>query len=66
MKVNSQPHAPVTILPEKATPVPIEEVTGWAPEPVWLLWRRQDGQCTYNVTMRLVRATIVEVEKHKV
>jgi len=66
MEVNNQLHAPVTLLPEKATPVPIEEDPGWAPEPVWMLWRRQDRQGTYNVTMRRVRATIVEVEKRKV
>ena len=28
--------------------------------------REQDRQCTYNVTLRLVRATIVAVEKQKV
>jgi hypothetical protein len=29
----------------------------------WILYRKQDRQCTYNVTLRHVRATIVAVEK---
>ena len=61
---NSQLHAPITLLPGKATPLPVEEDPGWAPQPVWVLWRRQDKQCTYIVTLRRVHATIAAVEKH--
>ena len=34
--------------------------------PTTLIKERQDGQCTYNVTLMRVRVTIVAVEKQKV
>ena len=37
----------------------------YATERIWLSLK-QDGQCTYNVTLRWVRTTIVAVEKHQV
>ena len=33
---------------------------------VWQGLEKRDRQCTYNVTLRLVHATIVEVEKQYV
>jgi len=32
--------------------------------PISLCIVKQDNQCTYNVTLRIVRATIVELEQH--
>jgi hypothetical protein len=37
MDMSGQLHAPVSLPPWKE---PIEEEAGWAPEPVWTLWRR--------------------------
>jgi hypothetical protein len=34
-------HTPATLLPEERTPVPIVYEASWAPEQVWMLWRRQ-------------------------
>jgi hypothetical protein len=31
----------VALPPGKESPVPIAEEAGWAPEPVWKLWRRE-------------------------
>jgi len=33
--MSGQLHAPAALLPGKGTPVPLEEETEWAPEPVW-------------------------------
>jgi hypothetical protein len=40
MEVSGHLHALADLLPWKELPVPIEE-TGWAPQPVWTLWRRE-------------------------
>jgi len=41
--------------------VPIESEAEWAWGELWV-HARKDRQCTYNVTSRRVRATIIEVE----
>jgi hypothetical protein len=40
MGVSSQFHAPIALSRGKQLPVPIGEA-GWAPEPVWTLWRKE-------------------------
>jgi hypothetical protein len=35
MGVSGQHHAPAALYSEERTPVPIEQKSGWAPEPVW-------------------------------
>jgi hypothetical protein len=40
MEVGGQLHASVALLPGKQPHVPIGQVTGWAPEPVWTLWSK--------------------------
>jgi hypothetical protein len=47
--VSGQLHALTTLPP----PVPIGYEAGWAPEPVWMTWRRE--------IVRLVRTIIVAV-----
>jgi hypothetical protein len=32
-----QPHAPAALFPCKSAPVPVEELAGWASEPVWTI-----------------------------
>jgi hypothetical protein len=40
MEVSGQLHAPASLPPGKyPPPVPIEQEAGWAPEPIWTLWR---------------------------
>jgi hypothetical protein len=41
MEVSGQFHAPATLPPGKEPPVTIGYEAGWAPEPVWTLWRRE-------------------------
>jgi hypothetical protein len=36
---------------EERTPVPIALETGWALEPVWMLWRRDKSRCAGNRTL---------------
>jgi hypothetical protein len=43
MEVNGQLQAIAALTPGIGLPVPIGEEAGWAPEPVWTLWRR--GKC---------------------
>jgi hypothetical protein len=38
-KVSGQLHVQPVLAPGQKTPVPTEYETGWAPEPVWTLWR---------------------------
>jgi hypothetical protein len=42
MKVSGQLYVPASLPPEKDAPVPIGYEAGWAPEPVWTLWRREN------------------------
>jgi hypothetical protein len=41
MEVSGQPHVLVALLLGKQPPVPIVEDAGWAPELVWIIWRRE-------------------------
>jgi hypothetical protein len=38
-----QLHAPATLPPGKEPLVPIGQEAGWAPEPVWTTWRRENS-----------------------
>jgi hypothetical protein len=40
MEVSGQHHAPATLSPRKKNPVAIEYEAGWAPEPVWAVWKK--------------------------
>jgi hypothetical protein len=42
MEVNGQLHAPAALSPGKELPVPTGYEVRWAPEPVWMLWRREN------------------------
>jgi hypothetical protein len=44
LQVSGQLHAPAASPPEKEPPVPIVWEAGWAPEPVWTTWRRENSQ----------------------
>jgi hypothetical protein len=48
MEVNDQLHDPAALTPEKELPVPIEYEAGWAPEPVWTQWRREESTYPYR------------------
>jgi hypothetical protein len=39
MEVSGQVHVSIVLTPEKDSPVPIGQEAGWAPEPVWTLWK---------------------------
>ena len=39
MGVSGQPHALATLPMQKESPFPLEQVSGWAPEPVWMFWK---------------------------
>jgi hypothetical protein len=45
--MNGQLHAPAALPPGKEPPVPIWYEVGWAPEPGWTLWRREES-CPYQ------------------
>jgi hypothetical protein len=38
-----QLHVPVALPPGKEPPVFIGQEAGWAPEPVWTTWRRENS-----------------------
>jgi hypothetical protein len=50
MEVSCQFHAPAALPPGKEPPVPIGYEAGWAPEPVWMLWRRENFWTAGNRT----------------
>jgi hypothetical protein len=39
-EVSGQLHVPAVLPPGKEPPVPIGYEAGWAPEPVWTMWRK--------------------------
>jgi hypothetical protein len=41
--VGGQFHAPAALPSWKEPPVPIGKEAGWAPEPVWATWRRENS-----------------------
>jgi hypothetical protein len=41
MEVSGQLHVLTVLLSGKEPPISIVEEAGWAPEPVWTLWRRE-------------------------
>jgi hypothetical protein len=48
--VSSQHHTPAALLTRKGHLVPNEWETGWAPELVWMFWKRQSLVPTKNQT----------------
>jgi hypothetical protein len=42
MEVSGQIPAPADLLPGKGFPVPIGQEAGWALEPFWRRWRREE------------------------
>ena len=45
MYVSGQPHDPTSITLGKEHTVHIEHEAGWAPEPVWVVLRREKSLC---------------------
>jgi len=41
MEMDGQLHAPAAFSPGKKKPVPTGQKAEWAPEPVWIRWRRE-------------------------
>jgi hypothetical protein len=41
MEVSGQFHAPVALTQGKEPPVPIRQESGWPPQPIWTLLRRE-------------------------
>jgi len=37
-----QLHATVALAPAKWPPLPIENMAGWGPEPIWTHWQREN------------------------
>jgi hypothetical protein len=48
MEVNGQLHAPAALPPVKRAPIPVLQEAGLAPEPVWMLWRREKSLCFWQ------------------
>jgi hypothetical protein len=58
MEVSGQLHAPADLTAAKQGPVPVVEEDGFAPEPVWTVWRRDTLlSLPENKPRILVRAT---------
>jgi hypothetical protein len=51
MEVSGQLHAPAALTPGKEPPAPIEQEGRWAPESVWVLWRREKS-CTKRTKIK--------------
>jgi len=59
MEVSDQLHAPAFLLPGKERPVPVRFEAGWAAEPVWKRWRREEnGPCREFDTGRPARSLV--------
>jgi hypothetical protein len=39
MEVSDDPHTSAILRPGKQCPVPSVQEVGWAPEPIWMLWK---------------------------
>jgi hypothetical protein len=42
MEVNGEFHAPAALLQRRASPIPVRQKSGCAPQPVWIRWRLQN------------------------
>jgi len=42
MNVSGQIYAPAALFSVNEPSVPVEQEAGWAPQPVWTLWRREN------------------------
>jgi hypothetical protein len=47
LEVSGQLHSQAALPPGEEPPVPIGQEAGWAPEPVWTMWRRENS-CAYR------------------
>jgi hypothetical protein len=47
MELSGQLHASAALLQAKEFPLPIGQEAGWAPEPVWTMWRKEKS-CPYR------------------
>jgi hypothetical protein len=43
LEVSGQLHVPAALPPGKKPPVPVGQVAGWGPAPVWTTWRRENS-----------------------
>jgi hypothetical protein len=50
MEISGQLYASAALAPEKETPVPIGQETGWPPEPVLSLCDRENDSCPFRET----------------
>jgi hypothetical protein len=52
-----QLHALAALSPGKEPPAPIGYEAGWAPEPVWTLWR-EEKSCTIENRTRVIKPVV--------
>jgi hypothetical protein len=57
MEASGQLHAPAALPPGKAPPIPTGYEAWWAPESVWMLWRR-DKSCTARNRTQVVQLIV--------
>jgi hypothetical protein len=58
MEVSGQLHAPSALPSEKDLPLFIEQEAGWAPKPVWKLWRRDKILAPAGTRTTVLRTSI--------